>query len=162
MLLQTASWAIRFMKSFHRFHWFWLPMLQESANMLLALASHSKLENSPCSGTGVALLVCRVQLEQALVHIWILEDSLTNSGGTEARRVWKSLVILVPSRAELCISSYSCWIVGQNSSNLALKRKISGLIFVQKSLALISSRWKWMELYHPKIAWCPLHDSLKV
>ena len=40
-------------------------MLQESANMLLTLASHSKLENSPSSGTGVALLVCLVQLEHA-------------------------------------------------------------------------------------------------
>ena len=44
-------------------------MLQESANILLTLASHSKLENSACSGTGMALLVCLVQLEQALVHI---------------------------------------------------------------------------------------------
>ena len=44
-------------------------MLQESANILLMLAGHSKLENSPCSSTGMALLVCRVQLEKALVHI---------------------------------------------------------------------------------------------
>ena len=60
---------------------------------------------------------------KAFVHPLVLSYKLTNSGGTEARRVLKSLVIFVPSSAELWISSYSCWIVGHASSNSALERK---------------------------------------
>ena len=85
-------------------------MLQESTNMLDTFAGNSKLEDSPSSSRGVTIRVGLVQLEtrHLFVHILVLSYKLTNSGGTEARRVLKSLVIFVPSSAELWISSYSC------------------------------------------------------
>merc|ERR1719234_868914 len=70
--------------------------LQESANILLTLTSHSKLENSSCSSTGMPLLVCFVQ------QFW-------RDRGEESLEEFSHLCPLQRRAVNLFIQLLNCW-----------------------------------------------------